>query len=287
MQDDEGLWKWLRKIERFGFCFVSGTPATASDTETLIRRINFLRETHYGGFWEFTSNAAHGDTAYTNMALAAHTDGTYYTDSIGLQFFHMLCHTGGAGGASLLVDGFYVASLMRELYPSAFNVLTRTPIASHAAGSADIVYRTGAGSRVPGQPIVSMDEAGEFRAVRYNNDDRSVLRLPPDAVEEWYDALRVWHKTLTTPDSEYWVQLAPGTVLAMDNQRVLHGRSAFTGSRHMCGAYMGMDEFRSRLAVLSERYGAPIASPVDPQPEQSSGTEPKTAFDARTWGGLI
>jgi trimethyllysine dioxygenase len=38
---------------------------------------------------------------------------------------------------------------------------------------------------------------------------------------------------------------------------VLHGRSSFTGKRRMCGAYVGADEFRSRLAVLSERFASP------------------------------
>lgn len=57
--------------------------------------------------------------------------------------------------------------------------------------------------------------------------------------------------------------------LAIDNHRVLHGRSAFTGKRRMCGAYIGMDEFRSKLAVLSERFDArafeAARTPVDGQ----------------------
>lgn len=31
-----------------------------------------------GGFWDFTANLKHGDTAYTNVALKAHTDTTYF-----------------------------------------------------------------------------------------------------------------------------------------------------------------------------------------------------------------
>lgn len=31
-----------------------------------------------GKFWEFTADLAKGDTAYTNMALGAHTDNTYF-----------------------------------------------------------------------------------------------------------------------------------------------------------------------------------------------------------------
>ena len=40
----------------------------------------------------------------------------------------------------------------------------------------------------------------------------------------------------------------------MDNHRVLHGRSAFDGKRRMCGAYIGMDEYRSKLAVLKDKF---------------------------------
>lgn len=68
-----------------------------------------------------------------------------------------------------------------------------------------------------------------------------------------YDAIRAWHALLTSADSEYWVQLTPGTVLCVDNHRVLHGRSAFDGKRRVCGAYIGVDEYRSRLGVLRER----------------------------------
>ena len=47
----------------------------------------------------------------------------------------------------------------------------------------------------------------------------------------------------------------------MDNHRVLHGRSAFNGKRRMCGAYIGVDEYRSKLAVLSERFAPdPVTS---------------------------
>ena len=42
--------------------------------------------------------------------------------------------------------------------------------------------------------------------------------------------------------------------LVVDNHRVLHGRSAFTGKRRMCGAYIGRDEYRSKLEVLAERF---------------------------------
>lgn len=40
----------------------------------------------------------------------------------------------------------------------------------------------------------------------------------------------------------------------IDNHRVLHGRSAFTGERRMCGAYVAQDELTSRLNVLRSKF---------------------------------
>ena len=160
------------------------------------------------------------------MALAAHTDNTYFvrsvtfhvlavsslacstqTDPSGLQIFHLLEHTGGTGGASLLVDGFYVASILRDLYPDAYDLLSTVPIPSHAAGESGILHRA---THTP----LEHDAAGNLRAVRWNNDDRSALRNVPYAdVPRLYEAMRVWNKLITSQDSEYWVQLSPGTVI--------------------------------------------------------------------------
>ena len=62
-----------------------------------------------------------------------------------------------------------------------------------------------------------------------------------------YDAIRKRNSCLRSPDSEFWVQLAPGTAVVVDSHRVLHGRPVFTGKRRMCGASIGRDDYRARL----------------------------------------
>jgi len=257
-ETNEGLFKWLSHVDKFGFCFVSGVPQTTEATEEMARRIGFIRETQYGKFWEFTADQSKGDTAYTNIALGAHTDNTYFTDPCGLQLFHLLSHTEGTGGSTLLVDGFYVASLLKELHPTAYEILTRIGVPSHAAGEVDSIYVPTPQGAYP----VLRAMNGELVQVRWNNDDRSVMNtLAPTELEEWYEAIRLWHKLITSADSEYWVRLSPGIAVLVDNHRVLHGRSAFTGKRHMCGAYIGVDEYRSKLAVLRDRFAPdPVSS---------------------------
>ncbi|CAO1633555.1 unnamed protein product [Parajaminaea phylloscopi] len=259
MQDDRGVLKWLEKIWQYGFSFVDGLPATPEATEELIKRIAFIRETHYGGFWDFTSDLSHGDTAYTDIALGAHTDTTYFTDPAGLQMFHLLSHTassqgaGPSGGASLLVDGFLAAKVLRDVHPEAYEVLSSTRISTHSAGDESTLVRP---LLKGGYPILEHDaKTGRLVMVRYNNDDRSTLKVDEGAVEPFYDALHKWHEVITSPEGEYWEQLVPGRALVFDNHRVLHGRSSFVGNRRLCGAYVNHDDYRSRLAVLRSRYG--------------------------------
>jgi trimethyllysine dioxygenase len=191
------LWRQTcadRPQARYGFCFVSGVPATPEATQALVERLSFIRPTHYGGFWDFTSNLEHGDTAYTNLKLGAHTDTTYLTDPCGLQMFHLLSHTdspGGTkahGGESLLVDGFLAAQVLRDVHPDAYDILSRTRILTHSAGDDQTLVRP---LHPRGYPILEHDEStGELIMVRYNNDDRSVLKVAEHEVLPFYDALR-------------------------------------------------------------------------------------------------
>jgi len=106
------------------------------------------------------------------------------TDPCGLQVFHLLSHTDGSGGASLLVDGFYAASILKELHPDAYALLSMVHVNGHAAGEPSAIYTPYPAS---GFPVLGHDKVtGELFQVRWNNDDRSVMRgLRPELVEEW------------------------------------------------------------------------------------------------------
>jgi trimethyllysine dioxygenase len=236
----------LRNIRKYGFCYVDDTPFKGSqDTKALLEKIAFIRETHYGGFYDFTADLASKDTAYTNIALEAHTDTTYFSDPAGLQAFHLLSHTEGSGGASLLVDGFKAANELHATDREAYNILSTVNIHAHASGNDGIsiqAYR--------GFPVLEHDPAtGDLLRVRWNSSDRASIELPIDQVETWYDAARKFDAILKKKENEYWEQLVPGRVLIFDNWRMLHGRSEFTGKRRICGGYINRDDWVSRFKM--------------------------------------
>ncbi|KAI0108642.1 Trimethyllysine dioxygenase [Nemania sp. FL0031] len=234
-------------IKRNGFVIVTGVPTdSAKPTEELLKKIGPIRETHYGGFYDFIPDGLYADTAYTNLALPAHTDNTYFSDPAGLQAFHLLSHTGpetDQGGKSLLVDGFHAAKILKDEYPDAFNVLANFGIPCHASGNEGIAiapYKL--------HPVLEYDsERNVMHRVRWNNDDRGILPVAGKfSTQQWYEAASKWYKILKRKEIEYWIQLKPGMLLIFHNWRVMHGRSAFTGLRRMCGAYINHDDFISK-----------------------------------------
>jgi len=245
---------WLNKVHEFGFCFVTDVPPTPERTERVIRRIAHIRETHYGGFWDFTADMSRGDLAYSTEGLPAHTDTAYFTDPAGLQIFHLLDHPfPGCGGSSLLVDAFRTASVLGTLHPNAYSLLSRLRVPYHASGTPGTLMRP-----IISQPVLKHDADGRLIQVRWNNEDRGILggSWKPDEIPAWYQAARLFEELNRTEESQYWIQLKPGVVLVINNWRVMHGRAGFTGARRMCGAYIGADDWRSRRATLHQRLGS-------------------------------
>jgi trimethyllysine dioxygenase len=241
MSSDAGLLRWLSLVEQYGFALATGAQPSMGGTEALVKRVAYVRETIFGGMWEFSANMAFKDTAYTSVAIGPHTDGTYSNDSPGLQMFHCLAFD-GSGGESTLVDGFKVAQTIRYSDPEAFDILSEVRVPAHYVGD-------GVHLRAE-HPVIGLDQRGELTQIAYNNYDRAPFRLPPARMAEFYRALALFNRLINDPTYEISMRLVPGTVLLFDNWRTLHGRHAFQGHRHMCGAYLNMEDFQSRLRVL-------------------------------------
>ena len=241
METAEGLKDWLEKIERTGFCFVEGVPPTAEATQALAERVAYIRHTLFGGFWDFTANMEHKDTAYTTLSIGPHTDGTYSFDAPGYQMFHCL-EFDGSGGESTLVDGFKIAEMLRRDDPEAYKTLASVRIPGR-------YLEEGVSLRAE-RPLFREDERGRLRQVSYNNHDRAPFWLPEAEMAAFYRALKAFDALANDPALVYQRRLEPGTVLLFDNWRVLHGRLAYEGHRRLAGAYLNKEDVESRLRVL-------------------------------------
>lgn len=170
-----------------GYCIVEGTPITTEATKDLLELIGPIRTTHYGGFYSFTADLASKDTAYTNIALPPHTDTTYFSEPAGLQMFHVLAHTSGSGGATILVDGCRAAQALYEQDRDCYRTLRETSISAHSSGNEDV--------SIQGEPFTVFSSSQVRRGggmIKWNNDDRvafdSTHLRQEGHVDAWYRA---------------------------------------------------------------------------------------------------
>jgi trimethyllysine dioxygenase len=241
LSGDEGLFRWLSMVQEYGFALASGVPVSIEATRELATRIGYVRQTIFGGMWDFTANLAFQDTAYTSDAIGPHTDGTYSLDSPGFQMFHCLKFD-GTGGESTLVDGFHVADQIRRTDPAAFEVLTSVKVPAQYLGDGVHLRAEHA--------VIGLDHNGDLLQIAYNNYDRAPFRLPTPRMKEFYRALKLFNRLINDPANEITMRLEPGTALLFDNWRTLHGRRAYQGARWLCGAYLNKEDFDSKLRVL-------------------------------------
>jgi trimethyllysine dioxygenase len=242
MSTNQGVAAWLRLVAQYGFAIAGGTPATPEATEALARRVGYVRETIFGGFWEFTADLSKADMAYTTEELRPHTDGTYSHDAPGLQMLHCL-QFDGEGGATTMVDGFRIADELRRQAPQHYELLSQVAIPGQYIGDGSHLMAS--------RPALRHDHKGELVQVSFNNSDRAPFLLPHDEMIQLYDALRAFD-LLANDERLHWHHvLAPGEALLFDNWRVLHGRTAYTGKRRLCGAYLNHEDFESRLRLAT------------------------------------
>lgn len=248
LREDAVLKDFLEKVEVHGFCFAEGVPATPEATRAVAHRVAYIRETIFGGYYDFTANMEHKDTAYTAMAISAHTDGTYSLDAPGYQMFHCLA-ADCTGGENVLIDGFRIAAEMRARTPELYEVLTRVSVPGqyidHARGIHLMARR----------PLFRLDEHGALAQVSYNNHDRAPFLLPCREHARFYEALRQFATLCEAEAFHYRRRLLPGSVLLFDNWRLLHARDAYSGYRRLAGAYLNKEDVHSRLRVLRMKAG--------------------------------
>ena len=241
MNTDAGLAQWLTNTLQYGFCLVVGTPATAEATETLMRRVAYIRETIFGGFWKFEADLSKADTAYTTLELRGHTDGTYSADAPGCQLLHCL-EFAGSGGESTMVDAFAIARRMEAEHPQLFEVLSSVVVPGQYIGDGAHLMAA--------RPVFRHDHTGRLVQVSFNNYDRAPFLLEEADMVEFYDALRAFEELANDHAMQWRHVLQPGEAMLFDNWRVLHGRAAYTGVRRMCGGYLNREDLESRLRQL-------------------------------------
>ncbi|KAI5632756.1 taurine catabolism dioxygenase tauD, tfdA family domain-containing protein [Phthorimaea operculella] len=243
LKSEEAAREVFKSLLDYGVAFVTGLQATVQDTESVCNALGGVQETLFGGMWEFTTVAKHADTAYTALPLASHHDNTYFTEAAGLQILHCLEHTNGSGGDTTLTDGFYGASRLREEHPEDFKFLSTFDLEAE--------YIEPGHHHKYAAPVIKLNDDVDIVQVRFNVYDRSAVAFrSSEECRTYYRSLRNLARYYQDPANQWQFKLTPGVAVVMDNFRVLHGRTAFTGNRRMCGSYVSRANWLEKARLL-------------------------------------
>lgn len=238
---------WLERLATDGIAFLSAVPCTEGAILAAARGMGRVLETNYGVLFDVRSVARPENLAYSDFGLGLHTDNPYREPVPGFQALHAICSSPD-GGESLFGDGFALAEHLRSTDPESFQCLATTPV--------PFLYQSAEAELYSEKPLIRLDERGRVIAVHYNSRSIAPLRLPAAQTRAFYRAYRRFALLLREERFQVRMKLGDGDLVVFDNQRALHGRTAFSSARHprhLQGCYLTRDSVLSEAGLLRRR----------------------------------
>ena len=236
---------WLEAIHSEGLGLLKNLPLKASLIPQIPEMIGSIRTSNFGNTFEVVSRPDANSNAYTALALEVHSDLATREYVPGLQFLFCLKNDAD-GGDSIVADGFAVAEKLKSESAEFYEALSSIPV-SFGTKDKDSDYRFTA-------PIFEHDRDNNLTTVRHTYWLRSPMLGDIDTITTFYAAYRRFQEIANSDDSQMRFRLNAGELMAIDNRRMLHGRSAFdpmSGERILRGCYSERDELTSRLRILA------------------------------------
>ena len=234
---------FLETLRDLGFVILQAVPADRERTEEIADLVGKLRLTNYGIF-ELKSKPNPEIVGDMAVALNLHTDEPYRRDPPAITLFHVLAQS-DHGGDSTITDGFHVAEALRRQDPKAFKILASKPARFHRTLKEGRAFEIEA-------PIISVDHTGAVTGIRILDRGMAPVDASVDDVVPFYGAVRKFLALVYAGEGMITIKLQPGEMLVFNNQRLLHGRTAFDPScsaRHVRSCHVDLDEFHSKLRV--------------------------------------
>jgi gamma-butyrobetaine dioxygenase len=141
-----------------------------------------------------------------------------------------------SGGLSTLVDGIAIAKKLYDESPDQAKTLEEVIVRFRYEGPSAILEHHG--------PLIERDHEGIIRHIRLSSRLDYVPALDYETLSLFYAGRSRLHEMSNSNEFQISFPFQPGTLLMMDNYRLLHGRTAFNGKqghRHLQGCYIDQD----------------------------------------------
>jgi len=242
------LLEWLKSLHRYGFAKMTEGKIESGALIQIADLFGYVRETNYGKWFEVRSEVNAINLAYTNLGLQAHTDNPYRDPVPTIQILYCL-ENSASGGDSTVVDGFNAAKRLKDENPDYFNLLSKYCARFEYNGDKGVHLQ----SR---RPMIELSPDGELIAIRFNS--RSVAPItdvPYEDMTNYYKAYRAFSDIINDPILTVNFKLNLGECFIVDNTRVLHARTAYSGegTRWLQGCYVDKDGLLSTISTMLKK----------------------------------
>ena len=238
------LINWLKSLNSFGFAKITGCEKKTGTVIKIAKLFGYVRETNYGKYFDVKSKTNAINLAYTNHGLQAHTDNPYRNPVPTIQILHCIKNS-TKGGETKVIDGFNAALHLKKKNKKYFDLLSKYCSRFEFKRKKNIHLK----SRFP---MIKLSPDHELIAIHFNN--RSIAPLtdvPYNDMLNYYKAYRKFSKIIDDPKMAIKFKLKEGDCFIVDNTRVLHARTAYsgTGSRLLQGCYADKDGLLSKIST--------------------------------------
>ena len=243
----------METLYQFGFVLIHQVPATDQAIIELAELLGIIHPQSYASVFDIWTRDNEDILSNTRSALSPHVDEPFLTNPPGLFLLHCLKPGDDGTGANVLVDGFMLGKTLREQDPDAFRTLCQIPIAHHR-------HREGHFDHHANATVFELDAKGEVARFRFAERSAAPVVGSESLVERIYAARRALLNLAYAPEFQLELTLSRGDALLIDNHRLMHGRRAFGGQRHLRQCNIHRDDAWSRYRIACRARGRrPVA----------------------------
>ena len=248
--DVEAHLRFLEKIHESGFAILQNVPPEREQTELVASLVGLLKMSNYG-IYELEAKPVPEIVGDMAIPLNLHTDEPYRIDVPAITLFHVIAQSAD-GGESTLADGLYLAQEFLRQDPAAFELLCTIPARFHRVLKEGRWFDNSA-------PVISRDCDGRVSGIRLLDRGMAPIDTALENIEPFYDSLRKLLTLAYAGCGMITFKLQAGEMLVFNNQRLMHGRTAFdpnSGRRHVRSCHVDLDEFHSSLRMAYKGAGS-------------------------------
>lgn len=230
----------LERVRSHGVVVVRGfkVKSPEEDTEVIVNAFESIGqrviETHFGRIEDLrpdnTTNKNTDQLGYTDSRIDLHTDQPFIAKPPRYQLLQSIV-AAEVGGDNFIVDAEAAAKFLEGEDAHDYELLTTVPVRFHRKQKAFESLIVAPVVQLGGRP----DDGGFL--VRFSYFTMAPHQVPFAKMQAWYAAYNHFTRIVRDERNQYRFKLNVGDFVLYDNQRMLHGRSGFRGSRWLRGIY--------------------------------------------------